>query len=242
MGLQIKEAQSCDPADGTIVPTEPRPRIIHLLAWVSCTAFYLGLQQSEMDRATAVDVYSSTVYSIYRIAWGVGMGIALASLLLLVARRIRGISFPTHPGEFLAVLQGVLNLSSLATYSLLLLEDHGYVDRMALDATWKLSLIIRLPVYAALAFFLVRALLVTHSYRWRVYFILAGAYLVFLCTPWGNAQILDCMELTLFAALLMAVIFDLRFNDIRPWTHWVGISMQVWMWLTQWVTIWALRL
>ena len=140
---------------------EPRLGIIHLIGGITCVAVYLGLQQAVLklwgpalaDEATGILFKTMLLFS------GLGAGIALGGPCLLLARVVRGVPFPIHPGDHLLVLWGV-NSGLFLLGSFVFLSEY--------PAWWMFGAPLRL-VGAVICLWAANAV---ETGRWRAFFLL----------------------------------------------------------------------
>jgi hypothetical protein len=221
----------------------PKLGIIHLLVWMACTAGYLGADEMlnpwpvGVDRPLSDDVMSALD--------AMPVGAAIGMLLLLVARRRRGRPFPVHPGEFLGTLIGFVAVLDLA-YSAIRLafpeSIHPVVTILSVYG-WLLM--------AVYAMFGIWGICRIRQRAWQIFFgaiaLLSCVQAYNLCVtpiwtapPVSMAFYLFVCFATAFSAppLLAATLFDFRADCRRPWTHWVGVVVQVWLWAIIFLAWW----
>ena len=149
------------------VPEQPRLGIIHLMVWTACVAVYFSI-----NRLFYPDELLQTdpLFLVFWVGEGIVLGAALGGLLLFVARRCRGLPFPTQPGEMLLVLSGV-NAAMyllLALLFLLIREGDGPITnstQLIFHQAFALLTVVVLGVLHLIV--IVR----TKIPRWRLYFI-----------------------------------------------------------------------
>ena len=134
-------------------PADPRLGIVHLLVATACVAIYLGLEQT-----------------------------ARGGLLLWVARRLRGMPFPRHPGEYMLVVEGILCLLFLGLGILWPLLN--VMSERGLIYPWW-SVVVFLYVIGALVWFVAGRWIGIRAWR-RFFFLCAGARLVGACLDCGG--------------------------------------------------------
>lgn len=219
---------------------EPRPRIIHLMAWTGCTAAFLGVQQLLLNGMYGPFHSGSGAFAIQRVAFGIGAGIALASLGMLAVRRSRGIPFPIHPGEFLLVLHGLSVVATFVAWGGILLLFGFQDSRLTMLAVF-------LPYLVVTAIAAIWAVMRIPLRRWRAFFVIFVLAIVVkyglpLISPviwmfgWLPVRLIySAIQLAIPVVLAFAVWRDKRARERRPWTHWLGIGLEVWLWLTDWI-------
>ncbi len=84
-------------------PQEPRLSIMHLLVWTACVAVYFSFIRT---RAQYVQAQYTSGPGVFPVLYGLGFGTALAGLVLLASRRLRGFPLAKHPGEYLLLSAG----------------------------------------------------------------------------------------------------------------------------------------
>ncbi len=219
--------------------SEPRLGIIHLIGWIAFTAVYMSAQQSLLKWVTNAD--PSVGHSIQHVAWGLGAGMAIGSVFLMIARRRQGNLFPGHPGEFLGVLQGFSVLFSLMGFVILRACALG-IGWVPFGIAYFQFFMLQLPELGIAVLFAVWAWRTTRQAHWRVFFFAFALLpivlfaLDFLSSMiWVPPWELTAVMVTVPVLLLLAVLVDNRVGRRRPWTHWMGIGLQYWLWFTEWL-------
>lgn len=210
----------------------PRLSIAHLLGLTFCVALVFAVARwCDWDLAAMVGAGSADTGGIALLGrWvavllsSVGMATALASLGLLVARRSRGLAFPTHPGEYLWVLVGVPLAIALGT--------------AALGSEMASALGIHLLAAGGILALKVWACLQMQRRHWRAYLgVWIGCQILTQTLGWlllmlwpgqltmtfaiGTAVVNQLVALGLIWPLLV----DRRAGIRRPWSHWVGVLL-----------------
>ncbi len=210
---------------------EPRLGIVHLMGWTGFTAAFMGLHQFLLS--TVPGISDSPGYGISQLAWGLGAGIAVGSLLMMVLRRRRRICFPAHPGEFLLVLHGLAFVVSSATWG-------AMMAIVGFRNPWSILLALFVS-QSAVIFTAIWAFQRAHQRHWRVFFVSFVVLTVLqhavqlALPPWYWFPAWMPIWLTMVGLLGYAVLVDRRTGERRPWTHWLGITLQVWLWFTEWI-------
>ena len=209
---------------------DPRLGIVHLLVGTACVAIYLGLEQTA--RGLPVDVVNlserTIVLEAFRLLYALGAGIALGGLLLWVARRLRGMPFPRHPGDYMLVVEGILCLLFLGLgllWPLLnVMSEHGLIY------PWW-SGIVFLYVINALVWFAAARWIGIRAWR-RFFFLCAGARLLACCLDCGGlfrfAAGHPALYVLICAVLVVIVVREHRRGLRYPWTHWLGVGIRIW--------------
>jgi hypothetical protein len=212
-----------------------------LLGWTACVAAYLGARRAWLP---AIGPDASIGQTVLLALKGIGAGTGLAGLALLVARRVRRMPFPQHPGEVLLVVLGLgALLSSMATA----LWHAGMIWRWLVPSTPSLltPLLFRmrsiLPLAVESLALLVGAFWV-RPLRWKAFFAVAAAAgaiasaavvgTTFQAIPLGRYVYLwwfrESIVLFANALLVMVILRDRRGGWRYPWTHWLGVSLYLW--------------
>ena len=220
-------------------PEPPRLSILHLMVWTACAAVYFSffrICQNALEPLGGTSGLASQ--KVPWLVFGVGRATALAGLVLLVARRLRGVPFLKHPGEKLWALAGLSAVFALVRQALLIVvlsrvsEFPGSAYALAISLTSALTTLVMLALY-------VWAAVASKGWHWRVYFIAAvllpvaaallGALLAVrirqpeaVFVPAGAAYIVNA------GILLRAGIVDHRRRIRYPWSHWVGVALELW--------------
>ncbi len=94
-----------EPSDAAIVE-QPRLGIIHLMLWTAGTAIVLTIDRIAQDLVPEESSPLDSIRPWMSAAWAVVIGPAIATWAVLIRRRLRGIRFPTQPGEWLLLVSG----------------------------------------------------------------------------------------------------------------------------------------
>jgi len=210
------------------------------MVWTACVAVYFSFA-----RTISPDSWDQegAARMVFRLIYGVGFGTALGGLLLWVARRRRGLPFPSQPGETLLVLLSVgalVNLSQSSIFSLVAtLEelDASY------NAWWWRNTLFNITMFLRTLFLGVlylSAAVRTDVTRWRLYLTLVVvsslvSYTVFLGQSFfglyglTTVQIIQGIYLLPRAVLLVVVIRDVLQPAGYRWTHWLGAGIDLWL-------------
>lgn len=233
---ELPELPECDDAAEMPQPETETPRlsIMHLMVWTAITAVYFSCLRMLMNAAS--ESPQAAAFGGQGVPWmimGVGNATALAGLVLLVARRFRGMPFLTHPGEKLWALLGFSGISFLAQYALVLqvIKSADSSSMIAVSAMSAVSGLVTfvLHIWAAMK----------STGLWRLYFVAAVLFpFVFGCFGTPLLMQLGRPAMVLLVAvvsrgvigliLLMAVVGDHRRKIRYPWTHWVGVGLGLW--------------
>lgn len=201
--------------------------IAHLLAWTACTAVYLGLTRSlHLGPAVPGSGAATPLWALQ----GMGAGAALGGLLLLVARKLRGVPFPVHPGEMLLVVTGVSVVLAMVT-SAVLLTAIVHVEAEVPAGLWFVGF--SLAEIGCAALYLGAAIRV-RVLRWRLYFLVAAGAIGLRAVSLRGGSVLEVL-LFLLPALALPVLLsvmvaaDFIHRCRYPWTHWAGIAAALWL-------------
>jgi hypothetical protein len=223
--LQTKRMKSLE-SPPTVEPPPPRPplRIAHLLIWTACTALYLGVLRGTILPITTepnvANLGSSVPVATLMVFASVGSGAGLAGLVLWFAYHRRGIRFPVHPGEYFIPMRGISaviqSLQFAITPSFLSEPDSiGWII-FSLSALWAVEI---MAPFLAARWLSVRP--------WPTFFFLRG--LLSFCPYLGQAASL--------VPLILVICLDHRRARQYPWTHWLGVALELW-----WNALFALLL
>jgi hypothetical protein len=215
-------------------PFRARIGILYLMVWTACVAFYMGMFRWAFDVACQRIDLTQTPHIVgltaipLLIYISLGSGASLAGLLLWAGYRRSGRTFPYHPGEYLIIIRGISALAQVfaaaLTGTLVSLfgdqyEDLPYVYVPAVFLVIIVFLFVEhgLPVWASQrmpereweSFFLLRAMSV------------AAAFLVFTGSYPGG-------QMLLAFALIMLIIQRRGRSVTYPWTHWLGVWLELW--------------
>lgn len=226
-----------------VEPQEPRLSIMHLLVWTACVAVYFSFMRTVSESGRA-QFFSGP--GVFPVLYGLGMGTALAGLVLLVSRRWRGFPLAKYPGEYLLLLSGVHLVFSVVmpVMEVLIIP--------VVTALWPFTQYVSLAGYLALllarAPILLLAAIRVKARRWRVFFVIAVIALAmqlfefafhllgslfglrgvaYLPRLVGN--ILRHAPLVATVALMVIVLMDLYERKHYPWQHWLGVGLRFWI-------------
>lgn len=218
-------------------PEPPRFGILHLIVLTACVAACMamlrGLATSAEGKSAdpAADPFMVAAGTLY----GIAGGGALAGLILFLARRLRHIPFPVHPGEYLLVLSAVGMTLQLATWPLFVLASHlGGSDPPMLVST-----VFALAAFGVIAVVFIWALVRVKTRRWRVFLLsipvchLAAYGLVFLtfrtARPGSSSFVVHNLVPAAPGVVLLVVVLQDHLQGTRyPWSHWMGVALRLW--------------
>ncbi len=205
----------------------------------ACVAVYLGITRGLFRMFAQPDWEESlgTLQVILQGLRGIGSGAGLAGLILFVARRRRGWSFPVHPGEYLLVIIGVSTLLNLISTGVMMsrmgsptpvrwifaavtLLGFGINALVFLWAMWRVKFLrwrlcfLVIPLSYLLGLFVT---IVTARMMGGSLFGVAGAHVSFAAQP-----------LVSFV-LIIVLLKDYRDGRRYPWTHWFGVAIRLWL-------------
>ena len=221
-------------------PEPPRLGILHLMVLTACVAGHLGLTRARslmiplmITGQAAVGppgVFEAAAGTVH----GIGSGAALAGLVLLVARRRRGFSFPVYPGEYLLVLVGFGVLARWANLACVCLIASFRGPAVVLSS-FDAFLLHGLPFVLYASIFLWAVIRVKIP-RWRIFLLAIPAghvLLLFLVRLSGGLYRLQIWALApplLVSIVLIVAVLKDHFDGRRyPWTHWFGVTTRLWL-------------
>lgn len=221
-------------ADG---PEPPRLGILHLMVLTACVAAWMGAMRSLVLAAEGgtlldSDPFLATAGTLY----GIGGGAALAGLILLVARRLRRIRFPVHPGEYLLTYCAVGAVLQAAVYPIYLAMAH--LD-FSSGSTMPFFVILPLATFVINVAFFIWALIGVKRRRWRVFLLsipvchVVGYGLMgvtaSLAGPGAIFYVVQNVAPLVASVVLAVVVIQDRLEGRRyPWSHWMGIALRLW--------------
>jgi hypothetical protein len=214
----------------------PRLGIVHLLAATACVAFYLGLMQSaerltqmlaEFRRYPSDDSLLGRISQASTLFYGLGAGIALGGLPLWVARRVRGMRFPRHPGEYILVVVGIAGLLNLGEQFVFVFVS-SLLFGGGLNYSWFVGIIFVLSLAVALLWFVAARRVAIRAWR-RYFYLCAGATLLADFASCGSFRSGRYVVAMLTDAILVWMVVREHRRGLRyPWSHWVGVGVKLW--------------
>jgi hypothetical protein len=193
-------------------PPRPRLRIAHLLVWTACTALYLGVLRGTILPVTkepnVADLANSVPVAVLMVLASVGSGASLAGLALWIACRRGGMSFPEFPGEYLIAMRGVSTGIQMAALAWSTTGSHPLPPIPSLMILYSVEF---LGPYCAI--------MQGVTGPWLKHLVLR-LFIWFLCMPLGPTICL--------VALLSSLWHDFRCGRRYPWTHWLGVGLDLW--------------
>ncbi len=233
------EASAADQAEPQ---ADPPLTILHLLGLAVCVALYLGLSHMLYEwlwpgSTRAVNAPGNSplqaLEAMRSAMGGVGAALAVAGLLLFAARRWRGRPFPVHPGEYLWVLLGAYVVTTRLASLLLGLQQGG------ITPNWLLLSVILQGLFGAMWLW---AIVNVGARRWRIFLVavivanlLPSAAWVFFSSAFRPPPFRVTMVAALSIpqavdlSLILLAYLDHRDGLRRPWTHWTGLILRLWM-------------
>jgi hypothetical protein len=241
----VPDQKSEAPSSASVQDSEPRLGIIHFMGWMAATAACLSTHQVVLRwlKGTGHAVSDPVSLSVHQVAGAIGAGLAVGFVVMMLVRRRRGFAFPSYPGEFLAILQGFLVILSYAALAALGAGVHETLGQ------WTITLVWGVPQCIVLTLFATWASRTLHLRRWRVFFVgfavltvllfvLEYTYTLpsFLFSMSLNPAWMECgIKIAMPVLLAVALLGDRRNGADRPWTHWLGILLQAWIWFSAWI-------
>ncbi|HYW78481.1 MAG TPA: hypothetical protein VE890_02855 [Thermoguttaceae bacterium] len=216
-----------------VEPEEPRLGIMHLLVWTACVAVYFSFLRTMTESGQEQFLGSSNAVSVF---YGLGMGTALAGLVLLVSRRLRGFPLAKHPGEYLLLLFGVSLIASVVIQMIIVRIGPISVGRWS----WAEYALMGTS-YGMLAIdglILLIATVRVKILHWRVFFVIMMMTLALqFLGPLILARFLSVRSMGVAFQLIpqidtvlltVVVLIDLWRSERYPWQHWFGIGLRFW--------------
>ena len=226
-----------EPSDSIESPPPEQMGLIHLFGWTACVAAYLAFWQTLQPWPEGF----GTGLAFLAILQALGSGAALGGLVLLVARRRRGMPFPVHPGDYLLT---VLGLELVLHLPLVILQRFfGTTLALSLGESWvHASNLFSVVVGTALRVW--PAMRLT-SRRWRFAFALAAAARLAMTVPilstWlrvgpgplgifrSSLELPQGLRWVSLAVFVGVLVVDRRVGRRYPWTHWAGLLTLFWI-------------
>lgn len=234
-----------DAREEPLDPRLPPFRIHHILVWTACSAVFLSMQQGWFAKIATLSEYVDlrSPMILFQSAFGaIVLGGYWMICLMGVAWRRQAIAFPSQPGHWLAVFNGILYVSSLLPMSIgFLLMDESWNH-----PTWWLftSTAIPLVVILCLIYMLVRAAaLFGSSWKTTLIVLAIGLSLDFLAmlvmsmywlfplssTIDSTEEVISTLS-RLFGygahvCVGLAAWRDWRRDIARHWAHWIAVTI-----------------
>jgi hypothetical protein len=240
-----------EPVGAATPPAEksahPRISILHLMTWTATSAAMMAVLRLPNEAAEKFSAFETA----YRVAFAMYAGVVTGGVLMWIARRWRGMSFPTQPGEWLLVEQGATVLLTLVTVFLGEPADRARGPApFVLMATYLCGLV-GIALVPALRYRPPKmesppvgprdaqgiALVPPRpdgSDAWQIFFwVLVGLYALPLISTSSlilgkdviglSILLLLGLLLTATVVFLVAVVTDYRRRIPRGWVHWTGV-------------------
>jgi hypothetical protein len=231
--VDVPDRRAAKPAPAI---AKPPLSVLHLLIWVGLVTVLFGLWnlldrlQPERIQREISDWTKGPMSVVLRTMSVAAEGATIGGLLILVARRRRGIAFPIQPGQWLLVFFGLSDLIDLLfCYSSLLTTDGTYHTRR-----WYEFHYLSEHLEYVLAFGVVAVASKTAGpWRWFLWtatiaaLLSAGRAVLPVFDEWQSIythQWVRWPSMAICAGMLaIAVGYDLRRRTSRGWVHWVGV-------------------
>jgi hypothetical protein len=204
---------------------DTRMGIKHLMLWTLCTAVYMALVATCFRLHPAAGPNRLPYVQLSYAVSAIGAGGSLLGGLLFVVRRVRGLAFPRHPGEFLLITLAAEQLFDLAMQ---------FIPVEFLARYELFGICGELPLLSAALILLIPARRPSTPRIWRIYLYAVIAakvgsllIVVVVATPWYGYC---CTAIVLAPVLLLVPVLLLsrRIEERYPWTHWFGAGMFLW--------------
>ena len=107
------------------------PRMVHLLLWLACSAVALVHVRAAFLEPWLTSPVGYFGFIVVTVLASLVNGIAMASALLFMRRRVLGFAFPRQPGEYWLVATGVV-----AWLTIVVMEVYSHVRLPAFAGDW----------------------------------------------------------------------------------------------------------
>lgn len=215
-----------------------RLSIGHLMAWTACSALFLAVYR--LVDASAADGEFRAIRTVSHVFYSFMSGASVASLAVLVHRRVNGWKYPIFAGHWVLTVLGVTGLfygvNFLLTHLIELLEDADMLAEPLRNGRINYAAY-TLVSFAAAALF-GSLLFVRIPLRWKVYAVLAAlaAAIQTIAMLWlallpSTSGAFDLMSLTAYLTIAKSIplsiclIQDLRDRVSYDFLHWTGLGV-----------------
>jgi len=181
------------------------------MVWTACVAVYFSFTRGVYAHDSMGEQAGVEVFWLF---YGLGSGTALGGLLLWVARRHRGLPFPSQPGEWIWVIRGTAAAIPLPGFLLVTLAGPENMGAMGWFMGFQFLTFVIAIVLSVIAAVRVKAR------RWRVCLIVLAVASLPCCFPLSRPLTVP--------VLLIVVLQDVRRGVRRRWTHWLGVAVEFW--------------
>jgi len=216
------------------LPEQPRLGIIHIMLWTAGCAVLLGAQQAlmdweEPDWSMERRIFVQGLWVVYAIVYGTGIG----GLGIFVARRIRGIPYPIHPGHWILLAMGILTALGFVSWAIieLLVPRDAHEIRQHLQFLFEAT-----SNVVGATIFCFPAWRLREGTRWTFYFaaeiVIYGLafhlcwmhcfHFIFWPSYWDARMAFNVIGLII---LCLSVILDFRVRRRREWLHYTGVAV-----------------
>lgn len=219
-------------------PPRIRLSIFHLMLWTVGSALVLACFRVLSNRSDELPKEIAQLQPFYHVAYSLTLRAQVGSVLLFAVRRVnRQVGFPSQPGHWLLLVEGISATLMLAGYGLFAFWFN------AASSDLRMYFALQIPnLVACTSGYAIAAANSPKATPWRLSLgsvaILYGIQLcLFTLSAWTSAWSKgggswhgiwelpqNCLGVTLGIVVLMASLADLRNHGTRDYLHWTGIA------------------
>jgi hypothetical protein len=216
----------------------------HLLLFIAGVSIGLALNRLIREMTVELPPVFDTVNMLYGYALAVTHGVGVAALLAWITRlEARTGQFPTEPGHWILIADGLANVVGLAAFvvamKLMLPQGKGYAQYYALF----IHQVAVTPCSVAIFAWALSSSVLPK--RWQAWFCLVAtgqlilglwsAPLFFINRPFDYIRLLPtqvspCVATLNAIVLVVVVLLDRRAGEQRDWLHWTAITISLLEW------------